>query len=132
MVLELEKEEGGLLVLPSTQVVALLPRLPQAGTAYLQSDTERALKILEVAQDKFPQRLEVAASTMEEWQRLSSAKTEHDQVRSTALDEWLKRSSRISSETPPEELDKLNKDDRYPAVKDPSCCSLAWHKWRIL
>jgi len=109
-VLELEKEEGGLLVLPCVQVVALLPRLPQAGTAYLQSDAERALKILEVAQNKFPQRPEVAASTMEEWQRLGSAKTEHDQVRSAALDEWLKRSSRIESETPPEELDNMNKE----------------------
>ena len=109
-VLELEKEEGGFLVLPCAQVVALLPRLPQAGTAYLQSDAERALKILEVAQNKFPQRPEVAASTMEEWQRLGSAKTEHDQVRSAALDEWLKRSSRIESETPPEELDNMNKE----------------------
>ena len=109
-VLELEKEEGGLLVLPRTQVVALLPRLPHAGAAYLQSDVQRALKILEEAQDKFPQRPEVAANTIAQWRELGSAKTEHDQVRATALDEWLKRSSRISSETPPEELDKLNKD----------------------
>jgi len=109
-VLELEKEEGGLLVLPRVQVIALLPRFPQAGTVYLQSDAQRALKILEAYQVKFPQRPEVDANTIAEWRKLGSAKTEHDQVRSTALDEWLKRSSQISSETPPEQLEKMKEE----------------------
>jgi len=26
----------------------------------------------------------------------------------------------------------MKKDDRYPAIQDPSYCSLEWHKWRIL
>ena len=109
-VLELEKEDGGLLVLPRTQVVALLPRLPQAGVTYLQSDAQRALKILEVSQVKFPQRPEVDANTIAEWRKLGSAKTEYDQVRSTALDEWLKKSSQISSETSPELLEKMKEE----------------------
>jgi len=109
-VLELEKEEGGLLVLPRVQVIALLPRFPQAGIVYLQSDAQRALKILEAYQVKFPQRPEVDANTIAEWRKLGSAKTEHDQVRSTALDEWLKRSSQISSETPPEQLEKMKEE----------------------
>jgi hypothetical protein len=109
-VLELEKEDGGLLVLPRTQVVALLPRLPQAGVTYLQSDAQRALKILEAIRGKFPQRPEVAENTVAEWRKLGSAKIGHDQVRSTALDEWLKRSSRISSETPPEQLEKMKEE----------------------
>lgn len=109
-VLELEKEEGGLLVLPRAQILALLPRLPQAGSDYLQSEAQRALKILEVNQDKFPERPEVAASVIAEWRSLSSSKTKHDQVRSAALDEWLKQSSRISSETPPEQLEKVNQE----------------------
>ncbi len=109
-VLELEKEEGGLLVLPRAQVIALLPRFPQAGIVYLQSDAQRALKILEAYQVKFPQRPEVDANTIAGWRKLGSAKTEHDQVRSTALDEWLKRSSQISSETPPEQLEKMKEE----------------------
>lgn len=108
--LELEKEEGGLLVLPRVQVIALLPRFPQAGIVYLQSDARRALKILEAYQVKFPQRPEVDANTLAEWRKLGSAKTEHDQVRSAALDEWLKRSSQISSETPPEQLEKMKEE----------------------
>lgn len=122
-VLELKKEEGGLLVLPRTQVVALLPRLPQVGVAYLQSDAKRALKILEVAQDKFPQRPEVAANTIVQWRELGSVKTEYDQVRSTALDEWLKRSSRISSETPPEQLDKMNEEGTEFLIQFPERAS---------
>lgn len=109
-VLEFEKEEGGLLVLPRAQVVALLPRLPQEGVAYMQNEAQQALKILEVTQDKFPKRPEVAASVIAEWRKLSSSKTKHDQVRSAALDEWLKQSSRISSETAPEQLEKVNRE----------------------
>lgn len=26
----------------------------------------------------------------------------------------------------------MKKDESYPAIKDPSYCSLSWHKWRIL
>jgi len=63
-VLEFEKAEGGLLVLPRTQVIALLPRLPQPGAAYLQSDAQRALKVLEAVQATFSQRPEAGADAV--------------------------------------------------------------------
>jgi len=109
-VLEFEKAEGGLLVLPRTQVIGLLPRLPQAGTAFLQSDAQRALGLLEAVQATFPQRPEVSADAIVEWRKLAATKTEHDEIQSTALDAWLERSRRLSSETAPDELEKMRQE----------------------
>lgn len=109
-VLEFEKAEGGLLVLPRTQVIALLPRLPQPGAAYLQSDAQRALKVLEAVQATFSQRPEAGADAVAEWRKLASTKTGQDETQSAALDGWLERSRRISSETAPEELDRMRQE----------------------
>jgi len=54
--IELDKDEGGLLILPVDQVLAVLPRIPQAGATYLQSDAQRALNILTKAQKIYPER----------------------------------------------------------------------------
>ena len=45
-VVELEKEDGGLVVLPRRQLLGILLHLPQPGTAYLKSDAQRALAVL--------------------------------------------------------------------------------------
>ena len=110
--LEFEKEEGGLLVLPRGQVMAVLPRLPQAGAAYLQSDAIRALQILEQAQEKFPQRPEVQASALSEWKVLSANATAEDKVQSAALDQWLQACSRLASDVKPEDLEKMREEGR--------------------
>ena len=52
--IELEKAEGGLLILPSDQLLAVLPQIPQAGTHYLQSDAQRAFTVLTQAQKIYP------------------------------------------------------------------------------
>ena len=64
--IELERDEGGLLILPVEQVLAVLPKIPQAGNTYLQSDARRALAVLIEAQKLFPDRVEVMASTIAE------------------------------------------------------------------
>jgi hypothetical protein len=105
--IELEKEEGGLLVLPRKQVIGVLPRLPQRGVAFQQIDAQRALQVLRQAQGKFPQRSEVRAEIIADWEKLSATKTEHDEAQTAALDKWLVRSSQLSSDTAPEELERI-------------------------
>lgn len=108
--LEMQKEEGGLLVLPRERVLALLPRLPQAGTPYLQSDAQRALRILQELQDKFAQRPEASREALAKWQALAATPTSHDQTESAALDAWLEKSSRLSSDATPEEIEKIKEE----------------------
>lgn len=119
-VLEFEKAEGGLLVLPRIQVLALLPRLPQRGEPYLQSQAQRALQILEAVPAQFSQRPEVGADTIAEWRKLGSASTGYDQAQSAALDRWLQRCSQLGSETSLEELEAMQQEgalyrNQFPA-----------------
>ena len=109
-VLEFEKAEGGLLVLPRAQVLALLPRLPQRGDPYLQSQAQRALQILEAVSIRFSQRPEVDANTIEEWRKLGATPTGHDQTQSAALDRWLQRSNQLGSETSLEVLEAMQQE----------------------
>ena len=109
-VVELEKEDGGLVVLPRRQLLGILPHLPQPGTAYLKSDAQRALAVLQEAQINFPQRPEVRPEVIAEWKKLSASKTEQDDLQNTALNAWLEKSSRLSSDTAPEELEKMRQE----------------------
>ena len=108
--LELEKGEGGLLILPKDQILAILPRLPKPGMAYLQIDADKALQVLLQAQREFPQRPEVQESVLREWRTLGAITTEHDKMQSAALDEWLQKCGRLSSEIQPEELEKISEE----------------------
>lgn len=117
--IELEKEEGGLLVLPRRQLLALLPRLPQSGMSFLQKDAEDALEVLQGAQSKFPQRSEVSPAALAEWQRLALKRTEYDEVRSAALDQWLEKIGQVPIDAKPEDLEKIRQDglmfvDQFP------------------
>ena len=109
-IIELEKEEGGLLVLPRKQVVAILPRLPTNGVPFLQIDAQRAIQVLQEAQTRFPRRPEVRPEVMAEWQKLGAAKNQHDEAQSDALDQWLKGMAQLSSEARPDELEKIRQE----------------------
>lgn len=106
-VIELEKEDGGLLVLPKGQVVAVLPQLPQQGTAYLQNDVQRALQVLEKAKADFPQRPEVDAKAIADWQRLGAIPTEHDRNQSAALEQWFVECGRVTADSGRDQLEKI-------------------------
>lgn len=108
--LELQREEGGLLVLPRSQVIGILPRLPTNGMPYLQSDAQRALRVLEKAQTLFPDRAEVSPSAIAEWRKLSSTQTEEDDSESASLDDWIRKSSRLSSDTQLEVLEAMQQE----------------------
>jgi hypothetical protein len=110
--IELEKEEGGLLILPRRQVLALLPRIPETGLAFQQIDAVRAIQILQEAQGKFPQRPEVTAEKMAEWQKLGSSKTDYDQTQTSALENWLAKTGQISADIAPESLEKFSSEGR--------------------
>lgn len=106
-VLEFQRPEGGLLVVPEKQVIAVLPKFPSPGSPYLQSDVQRAIQVLLQAQGKFPQRSEVAPEVIANWQALTMLSNEHDRIQSKALREWMEKCSRISSDMQNEDLEIL-------------------------
>ena len=105
--IELDKDEGGLLVLPVEQVLAVLPKIPLAGTTYLQSDAQRALETLTKAQKIYPERAEVSPSALIEWDKLSHQVTEADQAERKALENWFQSASEVSPEAKTEEIRAL-------------------------
>ena len=106
-IIELEKNEGGLLILPSDQVLAVLPQIPQAGATYLQSDTQRALNTLTKAQKIYPERAEVSPSALIEWDKLSHQVTEADQAERKALENWFQSALGVPPEAKTEEIRAL-------------------------
>ena len=118
-IIELEKNEGGLLVLPSDQVLAVLPQIPQAGATYLQSDAQRALNILTKAQKIYPERAEVSPSALIEWDRLSRQATEADEVERKALENWFHSVSEVPPEVKTDEIRALVEQGEGFAEKIP-------------
>ena len=106
-IIELEKNEGDLLILPSDQVLAVLPHIPRAGEAYLQSDAQRAFNTLSKAQKIYPDRAEVSPSALIEWDKLSRQATEVDQVERKALENWFHSVSEAPPEVKTEEIRAL-------------------------
>ena len=106
-VIELEKNEGGLLVLPADQVLAVLPQIPQAGATYLQSDAQRALSTLNKAQKIYPERAEVSPSALIEWDKLSRQPTEADQAERKALENWLQSVAGVLPDAKTDEIRAL-------------------------
>jgi hypothetical protein len=102
--IELDKDEGGLLVLPVEQVLAVLPKIPLAGTTYLQSDAQRALETLTKAQKIYPERAEVSPSALIEWDKLSHQVTEADHAERKALENWFQSASEVPPEAKTEEI----------------------------
>ena len=106
-VIELEKDEGGLLVLPVDQVLAVLPKIPQPGATYLQSDAQRALETLTKAQKIYPERAEVSTAALIEWDKLSRQPTEADQAERKALENWLQSVAAVAPEAKTEQIRAL-------------------------
>ena len=118
--IELQKDEGDLLVLPADRVVAVLPKIPQAGETYLQSDAQRALAVLTEAQKLFPDRVEVAVSTIAEWDKLSRQATQADEIERKALEDWFQSAAKISPQAKMDEIRALAEQGESFAVKFPN------------
>lgn len=116
---ELQKDEGGLLVLPADRVLAVLPKIPQAGETYLQSDAQRALTVLIEAQKLFPDRVEVTASTIAEWDKLSRQATQADEMERKALEDWFQSAAKISPQAKMDEIRALGEQGESFAGKFP-------------
>lgn len=116
---ELQKDEGGLLVLPVDRVLAVLPKIPQAGETYLQSDAQRALTVLIEAQKLFPDRIEVTASTIAEWDKLSRQATQADEMERKALEDWFQSAAKISPQAKMDEIRALGEQGESFAGKFP-------------
>jgi hypothetical protein len=106
-IVELERDEGGLLVLPADQVLAVLPKIPQPGVTYLQSDAQRALGALTKAQKIYPERAEVSPTALIEWDKLSRQATEADQAERKALENWFQSVTEVPPEAKTEEIRAL-------------------------
>ena len=117
--IELERDEGGLLILPVEQVLAVLPKIPQAGNTYLQSDAQRALAVLIEAQKLFPDRVEVTASTIAEWDKLSHQATQADEIERKALEGWFQSAAKISPQAKMDEIRALGEQGESFAEKFP-------------
>jgi len=117
--LELEKEDGSLLVLPKTQVLAVLPHLPQKGTAYLKNDVKKALAVLLQAQDAFAGRPELKPAVIAEWQGLATEPNEHDRREAASLAAWIQGCRGLSSNARPEELEKMAEEGACFLAKFP-------------
>ncbi|NBV97524.1 MAG: hypothetical protein EBT30_08290 [Verrucomicrobia bacterium] len=118
-IIELERDEGGLLVLPAEQVLAVLPKIPLAGTTYLQSDAQRALETLSKAQKIYPERVEVSPIALIEWDKLSHQVTEADQAERKALELWFQSASEVPPEAKTEEIRALVEQGEGFAEKFP-------------
>ena len=118
--IELQKDEGDLLVLPADRVLAVLPKIPQAGETYLQSDAQRALAVLTEAQKLFPDRVEVAVSTIAEWDKLSRQATQADGIERKALEDWFQSAAKISPQAKMDEIRALGEQGESFAVKFPN------------
>lgn len=117
--IELERDEGGLLILPVEQVLAVLPKIPLAGATYLQSDARRALTVLIEAQKLFPDRVEVTASTIAEWDKLSRQATQADEIERKALEDWFQSATKISPQAKMDEIRALSEQGESFAEKFP-------------
>jgi hypothetical protein len=117
--IELERDEGGLLILAVEQVLAVLPKIPQAGNTYLQSDAQRALAVLIEAQKLFPDRVEVTASTIAEWDKLSHQATQADEIERKALEDWFQSAAKISPQAKMDEIRALGEQGESFAEKFP-------------
>ena len=118
-IIELERDEGGLLVLPAEQVLAVLPKIPQAGEAYLQSDAQRALNTLTKAQKIYPERGEVSPIVLIEWDKLSHQSTEADQAERKALENWFQSVAAVPPEAKTGEIRSLVEQGEGFAEKFP-------------
>jgi len=105
--IEIEKEDGSLLLLPKSSVLAVLPRIPGPGCRYLQSDSVKALQILEQAQKIYPERTEMSAEAFAQWKKISEQKTETDQAELNALQAWFVSSGAITPQTKQKEVQEL-------------------------
>lgn len=105
--IEFEKEDNSLLVLPKSCVLAVLPRIPASYCRYLQSDSVRALQVLEQAQKIYPARIEVSTEALAKWRKMSERKTETDQAELQALQAWFLSSGSISPQAKQKEVQEL-------------------------
>ena len=118
-VLELQKVDGGIFVIPKGQILAILPKLPKPETVYLKSDAQRALAVVIEAQKLFPDRGELTVSTIAEWDKLSRQTTQADEMERKALEEWFQSAAKISPQAKMEEIRALVEQGESFAGKFP-------------
>ena len=62
--------QGGVAIFPVSDVLALLPKLPDSGTVYQLKDVDEAIRMLESLPTDLKQRPEASTETLQKWKDL--------------------------------------------------------------
>ena len=79
--IELITTKGGVALFPSTDVSAVLPKLPSAGVVYQLGDVDEAIRMLESLPADLKQRPEASIETLQKWKDLRKPAEEADAKR---------------------------------------------------
>ena len=79
--IELTKSQGGVALFPMSDVVGLLPKLPDSGVVYQLKDVDEAILFLESLPAELKQKPEASAETLQKWKDLRKPAEEADSKR---------------------------------------------------
>jgi len=103
--------KGGVAIFPVSDVLALLPKLPDSGTVYQLKDVDEAIRILESLPTDLKQRPETSAEILQKWKDLKKPAEEADMKRKQEEAETVAQKAieekKAAVEKVKEELDRL-------------------------
>ena len=103
--------KGGVAIFPASDVLALLPKIPDSGTAYQLKDVDEAIRFLESLPAELKQRPEASTETLQKWKDLKKPAEEADKKRkqeeADAVAQKAIEEKKAAEEKVKEELDRL-------------------------
>jgi hypothetical protein len=76
--IEFNAIKGGVAIFPASDVLALLPKIPESGIVYQLKDVDEAIRMLESLPPDIKQRQEASAETMQKWKDLKKSGEEKE------------------------------------------------------
>ena len=73
--------KGGAAIFPSSDVLALLPKIPDSGIVYQLKDVDEAIRFLESLPEEIKQKPEASIETLQKWKDLRKPAEEADAKR---------------------------------------------------
>ena len=96
---------GGVAIFPASDVLALLPKIPDSGTVYQLKDVDEAVRMLESLPTELKQRPEASTETLHKWKDL---KKPAEQAEVKRRQEETTEEKKAAEEKAKTELDRLN------------------------
>lgn len=92
---ELRKADGTLIVVPEAKIVAVVPKLPNAGLKYTRAEASKAYLFLQKAQSQLLGMEEVSPAALKAWSNLakqeSNYETEAKKTKAAMLQNWFSK-----------------------------------------